>query len=166
MTKQDDAAKNEDQATVTLRTEKVRRGVSRPVLHVLMSDGGVTEFRERAFVITEAPAADQQPNDGRVYAIFVDSNGTPFVNDEGKAQMVAVPVVHLGAIHDPHEQLSWKEVAERAGVSLSSVKRAVDAGDIPRPTPVPGMDRAVRFNADDVHAWLKGDAKKPKKRRR
>jgi len=154
------------EATVTLSAEKAAKGVSRPVIHVLLSDGRVMEFRERGFVMTEKPHPDEQPNDGRVYAIFVDSNGTPYVNDEGQCPMVAVPVVHLGTIHDPEELLTWKDVAERAGVSLSTVKRSVEAGDIPRPLPVPGMQRAVRFKADDVHAWLKGEIEKPAKRRR
>ncbi|WP_072395453.1 excisionase family DNA-binding protein [Hyphomicrobium sp. CS1GBMeth3] len=166
MTKTDDTTSADDIATVTLSMEKVRKDVHRPVIHVLMSDGRVTEFRERAFAMTEVPHPDQQPNDGRIYAVFVDSNGTPYVNDEGQVPMVAVPVVHLGAVHDPEEPLSWKQVAERAGVSLSTVKRAVDAGDIPRPLPVPGMERAVRFKADDVHAWLKGEIARTKKRRR
>lgn len=164
--KDDDATSKEDLATVTLGAEKMRNQPPRPVIHVLMSDGRVTEFRERAFAMTETPHPDQEQNDGRIYAVFVDSNGTPYVNDQGQVPMVAVPVVHLGAVHDPEEPLTWKQVAERAGVSLSTVKRAVEAGDIPRPLPVPGMDRAVRFKSDDVHAWLKGEIAKTKKRRR
>lgn len=164
MTKHYDAT--ERLATVKLDTEEVRDGVHRPIIHVLMSDGRITEFKERGFVVTEAPCAGEQANDGRVYALFVDSNGTPYVNDEGQVQMVAVPVVHLGAIHDPQEPLTWKQVAERAGVSLSTVKRAVHAGEISRPLPVPGMERAVRFKADDVHAWLKDEIEKPAKKRR
>lgn len=164
MTKHDDDKAIDELATVTLDMERARKGVHRPIIHVLMSDGRVTEFKERGFVMTEVPQPGEQPNDGRVYAVFVDSNGTPYVNDEGKVPMVAVPVVHLGAVHDPQEPLTWKQVAERAGVSLSTVKRAVHAGEIARPLPVPGMERAVRFNAGDVHAWLKGEIEKPAKK--
>jgi excisionase family DNA binding protein len=166
MTKREDSGTSDEQVTVTLSAEEVSGGVHRPIIHVLTSDGRVTEFKERGFVVTESPQPGEQPNDGRVYAIFVDSNGTPYVNDEGQAPMVAVPVVHLGSVHNPEEQLTWRDVAERAGVSLSAVKRAVHAGEIPRPQLVPGMERAVRFRADDVHTWLKGEANKPEKKRR
>ena len=166
MTKRDDAATSDEQATATLSMETVRKDVHRPIIHVLMSDGRVTEFKERGFVMTNDPRPGEEPNDGRVYAVFVDSNGTPYVNDEGMVPMIAVPVVHLGAVHDPDEQLTWKDLAQRAGVSLSAVKRAVHAGEIPRPQLVPGMERAVRFRADDVHTWLRGEANKPAKKRR
>lgn len=165
-TKPHDKSADNEVATVTLASEEVRTGVHRPIIHVLMSDGRVAEFKERAFVMTETPHLGEQPNDGRVYAILVDSNGTPYVNDEGLAPMLPVPAVHLGAIHDPNEALTWKQVAERAGVSLSTVKRAVHAGEIPAPQVVAGMERAVRFKAADVHAWLKGEVTKPDKKRR
>lgn len=130
---------------------------ARPVVRVLLSDGRTTEFREKAIVIPEGPRIDQPANDGRVYALLIDSNGTPYETPDGNYAVVDVPVLQLGTTQQPDEPLTWKEVAQRAGVSLSSVKRAADAGHIPKPQPVPGMERAVRFKASDVEAWIKGN---------
>ena len=154
-----------DTATLKFDSERTSDGVVRPVIHILMSDGRVTEFRHRGMVVPELPGDGQAPNDGRVYAVLVDSNGVPYQTPDGEDAIVDVPVLQAVAVYDPEEQLSWKDVARRANVSLSSVKRAAGAGDIPKPQLVPGMERAVRFKAADVAAWINGGRHKAKPKR-
>ena len=149
--------------TIKLETETGTDGIARPVIHILLSDGRVSAFRNKAIAITEPIGGEQPANDGRVYALLIDSNGTPYQTPEGGYAVVEAPLVQLGMVTEEIDQsLTWKDVARRAGVSLSSVKRAADAGQIPKPQSVPGMDRAVRFMSSDVAAWIKGDREKHK----
>ncbi|MCB1505281.1 MAG: hypothetical protein KDJ47_09915 [Hyphomicrobiaceae bacterium] len=92
-----------------------RKGVYRPVINVILADGRVAEFKDRGFVV---PEASDNPADEQVYALLINANGDVFQTPDGKPAVVAVPVVALGVAPDADMMLSWKQVAEKAGVSL------------------------------------------------
>ena len=58
-----------------------------------------------------------------------------------------------GAMMGDDTLLTYKHVAERAGVSVSSVKRAIYSGDLSKPIEV--GERAVRFRLADVRGWIR-----------
>lgn len=125
--------------TVTLKAEK-RQGRKRPVVHVLMPDGRVSEFKGRAIVVPEG--GDD------VLAVLINSQGEMYVTPDGKPAVVAVPVVGLGVAPDPAKWLSWKAMAKRAGVSLSTAKRMAGSGELPKPEKL--GKRKVGFRQGDV----------------
>lgn len=112
---------------MTLKSERCR-GRRSPVVHVLMPDGRVTEFKNRAIVVPEP--GEHEPD---VWATLVTSDGQPFVTREGRVAVVKVPALQLAAKPDRNAPMTWKDVVAKAGLSLSTVKRAVDAGELARP---------------------------------
>ncbi len=126
-------------ANMILKSRK-SRGIKRPVLHVTMPDGRVTEFKDRGIVLPDANNAGP----GGVLALLVDGDGAPYETPDGELVCLAVPVMALGVVPDPNKLISWKDMAEQAGVSLSQAKRMVTDGVLPKPTRV-GLRRvAVR----------------------
>jgi len=59
-----------------------------------------------------------------------------------------------GAEEQDDAPLTWADVAKRAGVSKSTVKRAVKSGELLPPEKV-GNGRAVRFQLGRVRAYIK-----------
>lgn len=53
---------------------------------------------------------------------------------------------------DPNRMLSWKAMAEHAGVSLSTAKRWVIEGKLPKPQKI--GKRKIGFRASDIDAAL------------
>ena len=80
-TKADDAGR----AIITLG-KKQKNGIVRPVLHVLMPDGRVTEFKSRAIVIPE----DGDGDDG-IVAVLMNTKGELFHTPDGEPVVLAVP---------------------------------------------------------------------------
>ncbi len=149
------------QATATITTRK-RHGIYRPVIHVLTEDGRVTEFKDRVIVL---PDADNTPGGGGIYAQLVTRDGTPYVNPDGEPVLlpvkrfedadsayVAVPILAMSVAPNPDKMLSWKDVKDLAGVSLSQAKRMVAEGKLPKPVKL-GV-RKVGFKQGDVLAAL------------
>ena len=133
-----------DEAKVQLKSVR-RKGVYRPVINVLVADGRVAEFKDRGLVV---PEASDNPADDRVYALLINGDGEVFETPDGNPAVVAVPVLALGVAPDPDKMLSWKQVAEKVGVSLATAKRMVDDGRLPKPKKI-GM-RKVGFRQGDV----------------
>ncbi len=149
------------QATATITTRK-RHGICRPVLHVLTEDGRVTEFKDRVIVL---PDADNTTGGGGIFAQLVTRDGTPYVSPDGEPVLlpvkrfegpdsayVAVPVTALSVAPDPDKMLSWKEVKDWAGVSMSQAKRMVTDGKLPKPVKM--GKRKVGFRQGDVMVAL------------
>ena len=146
-------------AKATLTTEQ-RKGIKRPVIHVLMPDGRVTEFKGRGIVIPDADnegAPDQQ-----VYALLVNGNGEPYVTPDGELAMTHVPVVGLEVLADPNKLVTFADIVRRSGYSLATVKRDVKSGLLPTPAKQREGGRAVRFRYEDVAAYLKSNLRVPK----
>jgi predicted DNA-binding transcriptional regulator AlpA len=133
----------------TFRRER-RRGRYRPVIHVLMPDGRVTEFKDRGIVIPE-DTGDATAD--RVFALLINGNGEPYATSDGEPAIVAVPVVGVDLLPNPEKALSWRQVAQRAGVSLATAKRMSADGLLPKPTKV-GL-RKVVFWQGEVDAALR-----------
>lgn len=137
-------------AIVQLNTERDRKtGQYYPIIYILHPDGQSTTFRRKAIAVQDARNG---PECEEVYGVLVNRDGEQFCDADGNPVVINVPVVLLGAAEDPDAPLTWKEVAERAGVSLSSVKRAVQGGALP--VPHKAGKRAVRFASADVRAWV------------
>lgn len=147
-------AGNSKAAKVTLKSEQ-RKGIKRPVIHVLMPDNRVTEFKGRGIVI---PDGDTIPDEaGGVFAVLVTAVKTsegitlePFFTPDGELAVVDIPVHVLEPVANPDAPLSWEDVARQLGVSLSTAKRMVGEGIITPPAKVPGMKRKVQFTQGDV----------------
>ena len=135
--------------TITLKRHQ-RRGIQRPVIHILMSDGRITEFKDRAIVIPDSDS--RNPDDQHVYAVLVNRAGEPFETPDGAPAVVAVPVLTLGIKTDPNKLLTYADLVKRMGLSQSSVQRLVRDGDLPTPTKI--SKRAVRFREGDVAAAI------------
>ena len=146
-------------AKVTLKSEW-RKGVKRPVIHVLLPDDRVTEFKGRGIVIPDADnegSADQQ-----VYALLINGLGEPYVTPDGDFAVTHVPVVGLEVAPDPNKLVTFADVVRMSGLSLSSVKRDVKNGLLPTPTKLRDGGRAVRLRYEDVAAYLKANVRLPK----
>jgi excisionase family DNA binding protein len=115
-----------------------------------MPDGRVTEFKSRAIVISDADNAS--PDDAHVYAVLVNRAGEVFSTPDGAPAVVAVPAIQLDLKPDPDKLVTYADVAKRMGVSLSSVKRMVASGELPKPTKI--SDRSVRFRQGEVAAAI------------
>ena len=133
-------------AIITLG-KKQKNGIIRPVLHVLMPDGRVTEFKSRAIVIPE----DGDGDDG-IVAVLMNKKGELFHTPDGEPVVLAVPVIGLDVLPDPEQWLSWADVAKRLKVSSSSAKRLVGEGKLPKPAKL--GKRKVGFRQGDVDAAL------------
>ena len=133
-------------AKVTLKAEKWR-GKRRPVIHVLMADGRVTEFKHRGIAIAEL---SDQAADDRIYAVLINGDGDAFETPEGEIAVVAVPMIGLDLIPNPERPVTYKDVAKQLGLSLPTVKRMVSDGKLPTPTKV--GKRATRFRQGDIDA--------------
>ena len=130
--------------TATL-TSMGKRHRKRPVIHVLMPDGRVTEVKGRGIVIPDADDGD----DG-VLAVLINRKGEIYTTPDGKVAIVAVPVVGLSMLADPTAPSTYKAMAEKLGVSLPTVKRMVADGRLAQPEKV--GKRAVRFRQADLDA--------------
>jgi len=53
---------------------------------------------------------------------------------------------------DPNRMVDWKGLAEHVGVSLSTVKRMVEDGKLPKPTKL--GSRKIGFRVADIDAAL------------
>lgn len=142
---------------ISLSAEPVinRRGKERqrgrkfsPVLHVLLPDGTSETFRSRPVVVHDTNGGEPEP----IYALLMTRDGVPFVDTTGRPIVLPVPPMSFTATEPDDKRLSWQEVAERAGVSLSSVRRAVDAGALPKPKKI--GPRRVLFALGDVREWI------------
>jgi excisionase family DNA binding protein len=132
-------------AQIALGADKDKR----PTIRVLMSDGRVTEFAERVIVIPENPR-DQE--DTRVFGLLVNGRGEPYVDVNGDYVLLRVPPLTMHRQSQPDDLLSYADVARAAGVHPSTIKRAVRAGELAKPTKIGARGR--RFRLDDVKAWL------------
>ncbi|MDX2203299.1 MAG: helix-turn-helix domain-containing protein [Hyphomicrobiaceae bacterium] len=112
----------------------------------------MTEFRTTTIVVPESPRDEA---DNRVFGLLVNGRGELFVDPDGNPVLLPAPPLTLHAAEDPNERLSWREAAEKAGVSLSTVRRAVQDGQLPEPDRVAA--RARRFRLADVRAWIDGE---------
>ena len=148
---------DDTKATVTLKAEKWR-GKRRPVIHILMADGRVTEFKHRGIAIAEV---SDHAADDRIYALLINGDGDAFETPEGEMALVAVPMVGLDLIPNPERPVTFKEVAKQLGLSLPTVKRMVGDGRLPTPTKV--GKRATRFRQGDIDAIR--DSLKPRGKR-
>lgn len=133
-------------ATVTLKS-KQRAGIKRPVLHVLMPDGRVTEFKDHAIVI---PATGD--GDDGIFALMINGKGEVFHTPDGEPVILDVPPVGLDLMPDPDRLISWKEVARLVGKSVRHTRRMVDDGQLPRPVKTRPEGRAVMFNQGEIRA--------------
>ena len=139
---------------ITLDTDG-KPGNYTPRLHVLMSDGRVTEFRETIIVIPESPRDEA---DTQVYGMLVNGRGEAWVNEKGERILVPALPLMLRGEDSADMPLTYKEVAKRAGISTSGVKRAVRAGKLPAPHGI--EERSVRFELGVVKGWIEEQRKK------
>ena len=133
-----------DKVIATLKSQN-RQGMKSPVIHILMPDGRVTEFKNRAVVIP-----GQGDGDDGIFAVLYNAKGEMFVTPNGQPAILTVPAMGLGVVPDPAKWLSWKEMAKRAGVSLSTAKRMSSDGVLPQPEKL-GL-RKVGFRQGEVDA--------------
>ena len=126
-----------------------------PRLHVLMSDGRVTEFRELIIVIPERPRDEA---DAQVDGLLVNGRGEPWVDANGEYILAPTVPLLLGEEERPDMPLTYKEVARRAGISHSGVKRAVKAGELAAPHGI--GKRPVRFELGAVKGWIEEQRRK------
>ena len=139
-------------AVVRLETEHAKNspGGRRPLLHVLLSDGRVSEFKGATVVIPEGPADEAE---AAVYWVAINGKGEMFANEKGEPVIVEAPGLILGSLPpDPDSYMSLKDLAGWSGLSESTVERAVDRGELAEPTKLSPRRNGYRFA--DVQAWL------------
>jgi hypothetical protein len=126
-------AKDEHPVIATLK-KQMRGQKNRPVIHVLMPDGRVTEFKDKGIVLPECGHGDNG-----VFAVLIDGNGDVFETPDGTPAVVAIPVVGLDVLADPEKAIvGWHKIAEYLGVAKSTAERMERDGRLPtakRPTP-------------------------------
>jgi hypothetical protein len=83
-------------AVVRLTAERVKNGAAkyRPLLHVLLSDGRVCEFKGATVVVPEAPADEAEAT---VYWVAINGKGEMFVNENDDPVIVEAPAWCLDA---------------------------------------------------------------------
>ena len=130
-----------------LKREK-RGGRCRPVIHVLMPDGRVTEFKDKGIVLPE-PGDD----DKGIFAALINSDGDVFVTPDGDPAIVSVPVVALSTLADPNQAIvGWPKIAKHLGVSPKTAERMEKDGRLPeayRPSP-----RKPTYRREQLDAYL------------
>jgi predicted DNA-binding transcriptional regulator AlpA len=139
-------------AVVRLSAEhaKSAAGTRRPLLHVLMSDGRVSEFKGATVVIPEGPADEAE---AAVYWVAINGKGEMFADEKGDPVIVEAPGLILGRLPpDPESYVSLRDIADWSGLSESTVERAVDRGDLAEPTKLSRRRNGYRFA--DVQTWL------------
>lgn len=139
-----------DEIVTVMLDAKQKRGAKRPVIHVLTASGRMDEFKDRGVVI---PEGSPDPADGVVRALLINGNNEPFYTADGQLAIVDIPVVGFnGAVPDPDRWLNWKEMAKRAGMTLSTAKRRVKEGLFPEPVKLGA--RRVGFKQGEVDAAI------------
>ena len=138
-----------DAPVVTTKTQK-KNGKKFPVIHVLMPDGRVTEFKSLAIVVPEGDNPDGLLD---VFAVLINRDGVPYVTPDGNLAMVPCQPFALSITRDPDKLITLAQIATRASCSLSTVKRAVADGALKGKMQT--GERSVRFRVEDVEAWLR-----------
>ena len=144
------------------RTHHTRhRGQARQ-LHAAPSCADVRWASDRVsrddIVIPESPRDEA---DTQVYGMLVNGRGEPWMNENGERILVPALPLMLRGEESADMPLTYKEVAKRAGISTSGVKRAVKAGELPAPHGI--GERSVRFELSVVKGWI--EEQRRKKRR-
>lgn len=114
-------------ARATLKGKKVRNA-GKLTAQVLAADRRLISFTSKA-VVTPTPADIEE---GFV-AVVCNSRGEPLRTTDG--ELFIVPCIPMGieVVANPDKLLSWKQMADRAGMSLSQAKRLSADGKLPRP---------------------------------
>ena len=145
-------ARNKDYCTVTLNSEPVKNGPvkQRPLLHVLMSDGRVTEFKGMSIAIPEAPADEAE---SQVLWLAVNGKGEPFKDENGDYVIRESPALGLGRLAPaPTDLISIKEISRLSGLSASTIEREVEREKLA--TPIRLSPRRNVYRYSDVEQWL------------
>jgi len=140
-------------ALIRLSAERAKKGSEvshRPLLHVLMSDGRVTEFKTTKVVIPERPADEAEAT---VFWLAINGKGEMFVNENDEPVIVEAPGLILGRLPpDPESFVTLRDVAKWSGLSESTVERAVSRGELAEPVKISPRRNGYRFA--DVEQWL------------
>mgnify|MGYP001816630110 FL=1 len=147
---------DEDEHIARLDAERTEDGRYRPTVHVVMSDGRVTEFKNRCLLIPEEQGFD--PSDhaaNSIHAVLVNGKGE-LLYDAETGEPAIVPVPPLALRFDPEHLETYSKAAERAAVSKSTIKRAIAAGELPV---VKVGNQHPRIKKVDLDHWL--GAKRP-----
>lgn len=144
------AKKDEAVFRLSVEVAKSAPGGKRPVLHVLMSDGRVTEFKGKAVVVPEAPADEAE---AAVYWLAINGKGEMFVNENGEPVIMEAPTLALCSM-TPHADsfVSLTDIADWSGLSESTIERAVERGELAAPTKLSRRRNGYRFA--DVQTWI------------
>ena len=120
-----------------------------PLLHVLLDDGRVAEFKSRAIIV---PEASDDGKESEVHALMVDGFGRIYLNAVTQEPVVLdVPAFTLSVEPDPNRLLTRDEAAAYVGVSLSQFKRYVAAKQI---KVTRDAANKPRFRVADLEAFL------------
>mgnify|MGYP000553136996 CR=1 FL=1 len=116
---------DEDEHIARLDAERTEDGRYRPTVHVVMSDGRVTEFKNRCLLIPEEQGFDPNDHAGNsIHAVLVNGKGE-LLYDAETGEPAIVPVPPLALRFDPEHLETYSQAAERAAVSKSTIKRAI-----------------------------------------
>ena len=138
---------DEDEHTARLDAERTEDGRYRPTVHVVMSDGRVTEFKNRCLLIPEGDGFN--PNDhaaNSIYAVLVNGKGEQLYDAETDEPAI-VPVPPLALRFDPEHLETYRQAA----VSKSTIKRAIAAGELPI---VKVGNQHPRIKKADLDRWI------------
>lgn len=143
-----------DDAIATMKLGRYQKqGRKLPIIHVLLSDGRATEFKDRGLIMFDE---ETHRGDDTVVALLMvlgaDGSLLPAIKPNGQPAIVTVPVLGVGMGSNPDHHLSYEDVSKRMRVSLSTTKRLVRDGRLPRPVKV--GKRKVAFRQGDVDAAL------------
>jgi excisionase family DNA binding protein len=142
---------DEDEHTALLDAEPTEDGRYRPTVHVLMSDGRVTEFKNRCLLIPEQQGFDTRDHAANsIYAVLVNGKGEQLYDAETDEPAI-VPVPPLALRFDPEHLETYRQAAERAAVSKSTIKRAISAGELPV---VKVGKQHPRIRKADLDCWI------------
>ena len=141
----------EDDHRASVRAERTEDGRYRPIVHIVMSDGRVTEFKNRCLLIPEEQGFDPNDHDANsVHAVLVNGKGE-LLYDAESGEPAIVPVPPLALRFDPEHLETYGQAAERAAVSKSTIKRAIAAGELPV---VKVGKQHPRIKKADLDCWI------------
>jgi hypothetical protein len=93
----------------------------RPVLHVLMADGRISELATRTVVI---PKVSDDEADNQILYTAINGRGEAFVDTEGNPIVLPESAPSLIIGDDPNALCTYQKAAQRCSVS-ATIRRAV-----------------------------------------
>ena len=121
----------------------------RPLIHVLRFDEATQALRAATVVVPQSSTDDAGD---KLYCLLVDGNGQIIVDSVDRRPVILdCPPFVVGIVDQPDRLMGRKEAARESGVSIPTLKRAENAGEL-RKTKI--SNRRVGYTVGEFQKWL------------